>query len=634
MTPPMLRVAGLTILVVSAIVAVVIGLVIGGGAAPRLTSDPGAVVRWGLPVAKLLVNLSGAAMVGPLVFALFALTSGTKPFLTALNVASAGAAVLTVASGTVAFLTFLSSFNPKVSLEAEFGAQLGRFLLDTELGRSWLITVIFASVVTVLAFAVRGYGAVLVTTMLAIISLIPMSTQGHSGELANHDAAVMSLVLHIVSAAVWLGGLTLLIVIRPGLPSSTLEDILRRYSTLALIAVVVVAVSGYSRALTALGRWGDLVTPYGLILLAKILALVVMGILGAAYRGRLIAKAGEGRNTFWVFVCVELAFMGIASGAAAALARTAAPADTISIPQTTAAEILTDTPVPPELTTERWFTAWSMDLLWVIVAGFAVFFYLAGVRRMRRLGQPWPMRRTIGWMVGMGALVWTTSGPLAVYDEPLISMRFLSFALLGLVIPVVLVSAAPLELALNVIRPRDDGSRGTREWLLWVANSRTIRLALNPILTVTLFAATMWLITYSDLFRWSLYDQLGSEWMITHLLVLGCLFVRSLHRRDDVVTSSERSRRWILAALITAALVTAFIGAATITRTDLIVAEWFGAMGRSWGSTPLQDQRVGGIIIVGIAALLAALIAASMLRPQRTNSVTLPTHTSRKDASR
>lgn len=632
MTPPVLRVAGLTILTVAAIVAVVVGLVIGGGAAPRLTSDPGALVRWGLPVAKLLVNLSGAAMVGPLVLALFALTSGTKPFLTALNVASAGAAILTVASGTVAFLTFLSSFNPQVSLEAEFGAQLGRFLLDTELGRSWLITVIFASVVTVLAFAVRSYGAVLLTTMLAITTLVPMSTQGHSGELANHDAAVMSLVLHVISAAVWLGGLALLIVIRPGFPSSALEDALRRYSTLALIAFVVVATSGYARALTALGRWDDLVTPYGLILLAKIVALVMMGILGAAYRRRLIAEAGEGRDIFWVLVCVELTFMGVASGAAAALARTAAPADTITIPQTTAAEILTDAPVPPELTLERWLTAWSVDLLWVIVAGFGVFFYLAGVRRMRRLGHAWPMRRSIGWVIGMGALVWTTSGPLAVYDDFLISVRFLSFALLGLVIPVLLVSAAPLALALHVIYPRNDGSRGAREWLRWITQSPATRLALNPVITAALFAATIWLIPYSDLFRWSLYDQLGSEWLITHLLVVGCLFVRSLFRRGDVVTSSKLPRRWTLTALATLTVATAFIGIATITRTDLIVAEWFGAMGRTWGYTPLQDQRVGGIIIACLAALLAVLSAAAMLRPHRTRSDILTTQTLRKDA--
>lgn len=136
MNPVVLRIVGPTILVVAALIAVVVGLAIGGGAAPRLTSDPGALVRWGLPAAKLFVNLSGAAMLGPLVLAVFALPSGGKPFIVALNIASAGAATLTITSGVVAFLTFLSSFNPQVSLGAEFGAQLGRFLLDTELGRS------------------------------------------------------------------------------------------------------------------------------------------------------------------------------------------------------------------------------------------------------------------------------------------------------------------------------------------------------------------------------------------------------------------------------------------------------------------------------------------------------------------
>lgn len=62
---------------------------------------------------------------------------------------------------------------------------------------------------------------------------------------------------------------------------------------------------------------------------------------------------------FWVFVCIELAFLGIASGAAAALARTGAPSETAPLAKTTAAEILTEAPVPPDLTVERWFTAWS-----------------------------------------------------------------------------------------------------------------------------------------------------------------------------------------------------------------------------------------------------------------------------------
>ncbi|WP_372968757.1 cytochrome c oxidase assembly protein [Microbacterium sp.] len=561
--------------------------------------------------------------------ALFALPSAGRPFTVALDIASAGAAILTVTSGVVAFLTLLSSFNPQVSLSSEFGTQLGRFLLDTELGRSWLITAIFASVVTVLTFAVRSYGAVLVTTLLAIISLIPMSTQGHSGELANHDAAVMSLILHVISAAIWLGGLTLLIAVRPVSSSPELENVLRRYSTVALIAFIGVAVSGLARTLTALGRWEDLASPYGIILLTKIGALLIMGLLGAAYRRRLIAKAAEGRGAFWVVVCVELGLMGIASGAAAALARTAAPADTITIPQTTAAEILTDAPVPIELTLQRWFTAWSPDLLWVIVAGFGIVFYLVGVRRARRRGYPWPARRTISWIAGMGVLLWTTSGPLAAYDDALISLRFLSFALLSLAVPLLLAFASPVTLAALVIHPRNDGSRGPREWLLWAAHSPLARFTRRPVVAASLFATSLWLFHYSDLFRWSLYDQLGAEWMISQLLVTGCLFVRSL----SLNASTTPEGRWRVASLTALTGAATFFGIATITRSDLVVAEWFGAMGRTWGPTPLQDQALAGAATLMIAGTIAILTGVSVLHTKRNNRPTdsTPVPAVRKD---
>lgn len=285
-------------------------------------------------------------------------------------------------------------------------------------------------------------------------------------------------------------------------------------------------------------------------------------------------------------MCVELAFMGVASGAAAALARTAAPADTVTVPQTTAAEILTDAPVPPELTLERWFTAWSPDLLWVLVASFGIIFYLAGVRRVRLRGQQWAVRRTLSWVVGMGVLVWTTSGPIAVYDDSLISMRFLSFALLLVAIPFLLAFAAPLALGILAIHPREDGSRGPREWLLWAAHTPLARLALRPVFAASLFAASLWFIHYSDLFRWSLYDQLGAEWMISQLLVTGCLFARSIAL--DASTTPEG--RWRFASLIALTGVAAFFGIATITRADLIVAEWFGAMGRTWGPTPSRTR--------------------------------------------
>ena len=64
MNPRALRFAGPVILAGAGLVALLLGLAYGGGAAPLVIGDPGPVVRWGLPVAELVVNLSAALLGG------------------------------------------------------------------------------------------------------------------------------------------------------------------------------------------------------------------------------------------------------------------------------------------------------------------------------------------------------------------------------------------------------------------------------------------------------------------------------------------------------------------------------------------------------------------------------------------
>ncbi|WP_456284307.1 cytochrome c oxidase assembly protein [Microbacterium sp. JZ101] len=611
MNPRALRAAGPLILVVAAIAAVIAGLVIGGGAAERFSADPGAFVRWGLPIAKLVVNLAAATMLGALVLALFGLRAQEREFDVALDTASIGAAVLTLSSGAVGFLTFLSSFNPQLSLGAEFGAQLGRFLTQTELGSAWLLTTVLAAVVTILAFAIRSWTPTLLTAVLAAITLVPMATQGHSGDLAGHDATVTALTLHIVAAAVWLGGLLLLVILRPAMEEGRLGPLLARYSSLALAAFVVVAVSGYARTLTSIAQWDQLLTPYGAILIAKIVALLAMGLLGALYRRRLLARAADGAGAFWGLVAVELAFMGIASGAAAALARTSPPVGEVSAPQSTPAEILTEAPLPPELTPARWLTAWDVDLLWVFVAGFGLFFYYAGVRRLRARGDAWPVHRTVLWTIGMVLLVWVTCGPLTAYGDYLFSMHMLGHMLLSMAIPLLLVPGAPVTLAARAIRKREDGTRGGREWILWAVHSPFARVITHPLVAAGIFIGSLWAFYYTDLFRWSLYDHLGHEWMIVHFLLSGYLFVMSLVGIDPVPYRLPYAGR--LVTLIVTMAMHAFFGISIMSHSGLMVAEWFGAMGRTWGATPLEDQYTGGGVawsIGEIPTLITAVIVA------------------------
>ncbi|GAA2909152.1 putative copper resistance protein D [Microbacterium keratanolyticum] len=620
---PLYRVAGLTILVVASLVGLVIALIAGGGAAPLLLGDAGPVVRWGLPLAKLLSNLSAAVMIGSLVLALFALRSDERSFAIAFDTASIGAALFTVTSAVAAFFTFLISFNPQLSLSTEFGAQLGRFLFELPLGQSWIITVLVGAVVTIMAFASRSWTAGLFTAVIAVASLLPMALQGHSGDLEGHTTAVNSILLHTVGAAVWVGGLALLIVLRSArrsdakakeAPATPLNSVLRRYSSLALAAFIVVGVSGIVRSLVAIGTWEGLFTPYGAILLAKTVLLGLLGAFGVWYRARLIpriddAKSGASR-WFWMLVLGELALMGLASGAAAALARTPPPIGEEPPAVRTPAEILTRSPLPPEFTIDRWFTQWDVDILWVVAAGFGAVLYIAGALRLRRRGDTWPVHRTIFWILGLLLLVWVTGGPINAYQEYLFSVHMLGHMMLSMAIPLLLVMGAPVTLALRAIEKRDDGTRGGREWIMWAVHSPYSRIITNPFVAAAIFVLSLWAFYFTDIVRWTMKEHLGHEWMIIHFLISGYLFVLSLIGTDPVPKRLPYPGRLI--TLIAVMAMHAFFGMAIMMQEGLIVAEWFGSMGRTWGPTPMEDQYIGGGIAWSIGEIPTLIVAVTV----------------------
>lgn len=612
MTDRALRFAGPAILAGAALVALLAALAYGGGAAPLIQGDPGAVVRWGLPVAKLVVNLSAALMTGSLVLALFALRPDDTAFERALDAASVGAAIFTVAAGATTFLTFLSVIPATLSADALFGEQLGRFLTSTELGFAWLLTTLIGAIVTVLAFAVRGWTTTALVAGLALVALVPMATQGHSGDESGHTVAVSALALHVIGAAVWLGGVLLLIVLRPALERRQLADLVARSSSLALAAYAVVVVSGVARAVVGLTSWTALASPYGAILLTKVAALVALGVLGAWYRTRLIARLRDdaASRRFWSLIALELAIMGVASGAAAALARTPAPVDTRLPSVPSPAEWLTGSPLPPEFTIDRWFTEWSIDLLWAVACGFGAFFYVAGVVRLHRRGDRWPVHRTVLWLAGLAALAWVTCGPINAYQDYLFSVHMIGHMLLSMAIPMMLVFGAPVTLAARAVHKRGDGTRGGREWILWAVHTPFARVVTHPLFAAGTFIGSLWLFYYSELFRWSLYDHLGHEWMVAHFLISGYLFVQSLIGIDPVPYRLPYPGRLI--TLIAVMAMHAFFGMSIMMAGGLFVAEWFGAMGRTWGVTPLQDQYTGGGVAWSIGEIPTLILAITV----------------------
>ena len=58
------------VVLVTAMIGMSAALLYGGAAAPREVTDPGALVRWGLPVLETIHNISMTAVLGALLFAI------------------------------------------------------------------------------------------------------------------------------------------------------------------------------------------------------------------------------------------------------------------------------------------------------------------------------------------------------------------------------------------------------------------------------------------------------------------------------------------------------------------------------------------------------------------------------------
>lgn len=612
--PRSVRVLGPAVLVAVALGAMVAALAYGGGAAPYPIQDPGPVARWGVPVAKLFVNLGAAGMIGALVLAVWALSPKRREFDLALDVAAASAAVLTVASAATGVLTFMLVTGAPFDLGDRFGQQLGQFATSIELGQAWLTTTLVAAAVTVLCFAVRNHTALVFVTVLAVVALVPMAQQGHAAGAAGHDEAITALGLHLVFVAAWLGGLVTLVLLKPTFDRDRLAVVLARYSTVALVCFIVVALSGYASAALRIGSWAQLTTGYGLLVVVKVTALVALGLFGAAQRramiGRMSRPDASTTRMFWLLVVVELAFMGLASGVAAALARTATPVseDVAGQLARTPAEILTGEPLPPWPEPWRYLTEWRPDLLWLLLCGFGVFLYVAGVIRLRRRGDRWPVYRTVLWIAGLALLAWVTSGGVNVYEQYLFSAHMLAHMVLTMGVPVLLVPGAPVTLAARAIRPRKDGSRGGREWILLAVHSRFAGVIANPIVAAVLFTGSLWIFYYSSLFRWTMQDHIGHEWMVVHFLITGYLFVQSLIGIDPVPYRLPYPFRLVL--LLGTMAFHAFFGLSIMLGTGLLLADWYGAMG--WGTDALVDQQLGGGIAWSIGEIPTVALAITV----------------------
>lgn len=636
---PRLAVWVVALPVAVAILASLAGVAFSGavGAPPGGFADAGPVVRWALPLVRALHDMAAALTVGTLLLAATMIPGATRAASAGLEeprraeafrVATAAAFVWALAGVAGVVLTFADAAGLPLSRPG-FGTMLASSVWPIETLRVGLISAAAAFVVASVSSLARARSVAVALTVLALFGVLVLGLTGHAGGNADHETAVNALALHLSSATVWVGGLLALIVLRPVLGPS-LPAVVRRYSTVALWCFITLAASGVLAATTRLGSWGDLTTRYGLLLLVKVGALVLLGLAGWWHRTVTLRAldrphSGPGPGPWGPFARLaagETVVMGVAIGVATALARTAPPVpDTVTDPSI--ATSLTGYPAPPAPTALSWVTAWRVEWLFLATGLLAIGLYIAGVVRLVRRGDRWPVLRTVNWVVGWLIFIWVTNGALGIYGRVAFSWHMTLHMVEAMVIPIFLVLGAPVTLGLRTLRSRADGTLGPRELLLGMVHSPVLKVIGNPIFAAAFFFMSLVVFYWTGLFELALTTHTGHLLMTAHFMVAGYLFVWVLIGVDP------GPKRWSPAFRLIVLFATigfhAFFGVSMISGTAVLAPDFFNALHLSWVPDPLADQRTGGAVAWAIgelpALVLALVVATQWFRSDKAEGV-------------
>jgi cytochrome c oxidase assembly factor CtaG/putative copper export protein len=579
--------------------------------------DPGALVRWGQPVAGTVHDLAAAATIGLLVVGTFFVppASGQQPGLLEgdrLRLIRAGAVAARcwfVAALAVALLTAGEATGSALSAPG-FLALASSFWTQTELGQTLVAICVGAALAAIGATLARTVTGSAWAAALALITLVPLALGGHAAGSLDHGNSVDSLLLHLIGVCLWVGGLAALVLFGRGL-GDRLPTVAARYSTLAGWCFVLVAVSGLINAYLRLGGLRNLATTYGLLVIGKAVALVVLGVAGWLHRRATIPGLTVGppkSHWFARLAAAEILVMGATTGLAVALSRSAPPAE--SVVADPATSLLGYAP-PPPITVVDWLTGGYPSVLWLAICALMIGLYVAGVVKLHRGGNAWPVHRTALWLLGALLLAFLTSGGPAVYGRMSFSAHMVQHMSLMVPLPLLLVMGAPVTLAMRALPARRDKSFGPREVLLALVHSRFLGIIGQPVVAAVIFTGSLIVFYYTSLFELAMFTHMGHVLMTVHFLLTGYLFIWSLVGIDPGPKRPAYPIR-LLILLVTMAF-HAFFGLSLMQSAALIGPDWWHALGQTDDAALLADQQLGGGIAWGAGDIPALLIGLTLI---------------------
>jgi putative copper resistance protein D len=273
---------------------------------------------------------------------------------------------------------------------------------------------------------------------------------------------------------------------------------------------------------------------------------------------------------------------------------------------------------PPEPTIGRLATDWSLELTLVGVIGAAAL-YLAGTRRLEARGRTWPTGRSIVFFGGLLVIVLATQSGLAAYDRTLFSMHVVQHVLLGLLAPVLLALGRPVTLALQA------SDRRGQVRLLRILHSAPVRVLAHPLTAWLLFAGTLVALYFTSLYETSLRNGTVHAAVHLHFVLVGFLFVAFVVGLDPIPGAMGFAARLLFVVVLIP--FHAFLGIALLGTNRVLAADWYDDVQRTWGASPLDDQRTGaGVMwmageLFGVLAIV--LVARQWMRAEERKAARL-----------
>lgn len=604
------------LLLALAIAAALLGIIATGAAQPGALVPVSPLVTWGIPVLRALHHLGMLLAIGAGGVAVLLMPGpagcGADAVARRSRVRTLqggrGAVVRLGAAGSALWSAASLALVPLGALEAAgagSGLPLWPLALSTALGQLQLAIAVLAGLAALCMALARSTTLACWGLAFAGIGAGFLGLAGHAGASLEHTNAVNAMAVHIAAVCVWAGGLLVIGLMRGAMGEEGETTVIRRFSPWALGAVIALALSGLVSASIRLDSLGDLLAiPYGRIVLAKTVLLIVLAVIGALQRRRL----GDAVR-FRHLALTEGVLLAVVLGLSIALGRTGPPVAQVIPPEGELRLIALAGYLPPAepFGVASLFTQFRPDWMALALAIAMAGLYTAGVVRLRRRGDAWPAVRTVPFLAGCLAFAWVMSGGPAAYGLFRFDAHMVQHMAMMMIVPPLWVLGAPVTLLTRAAAPRTDGSRGVREWVLAALHSRYARLVSTPPVAGILFAGSLVVFYFTPLFELSMEHHLGHVLMTVHFLLAGYLFAWVLIGIDPA--THEISPVLKLITLLVTLSFHAFFGVAVVSATWIIAQDWYLALGLH----PLEElaliQRRGGSIMWGVSEVPTVLYA-------------------------